>query len=241
MLKALFGGKAKRTGAVARSLAMAHQSEASMADLPAKLQTLLREQPKFHATSIDAELVKANCCNWAIEQPILAWISKNVKPGFTTLETGCGYSSVAFAIAGANHTVLSPIAAEHDAIQHWCKTHNINLAQTEFLAQASQDVLHSLPQTPLDVVLVDGNHAFPTPFIDWYYTAERVKEGGRMMIDDTQIITGKILRDFLASEEGRWSLETELGKTAIFRRITSESVTRGFWFGQQPYCKDLLD
>jgi len=62
-----------------------------------------------------------------------------------------------------------------------------------------------------------------------------------MMIDDTQIITGKILKDFLVSEEGRWVLETELGKTAIFCRVTSEPVARGFWFGQQPYCKDLVD
>ena len=255
MLKGLFGGKTKQDSLDDSTVSLEPPAEAvqpdpaeavqpdevSLADLPAKLQTLLQDQPRFHAIYKDTELIEADCCNWAIEQPILAWISENVKPGFSTLETGCGYSSVAFAIAGAQHTVLSPIAAEHDAIQRWCVGQGIAMDKIEFLAKASQDIVHSLPQTPLDVVLVDGNHAFPTPFIDWYYTAERVKEGGRMMIDDTQIITGKILRDFLVSEEGRWVLETELGKTAIFRRVTSESVTRGFWFGMQPYCKDPVD
>lgn len=246
MLKGLFGGKTKQDSSDDSTVSLeppaeAAQPEVSLADLPAKLQTLLQDQPKFHAIYDDTELIEADCCNWAIEQPILAWISENVQPGFSTLETGCGYSSVAFAIAGSQHTVLSPIAAEHEAIQRWCASQDIAMDKIEFFAQASQDIVHSLPQTPLDVVLVDGNHAFPTPFIDWYYTAERVKEGGRMMIDDTQIITGKILKDFLISEEGRWVLETELGKTAIFRRVTSESVTRGFWFGMQPYCKDPVD
>lgn len=246
MLKRLFRAKAQlgdapEESALPKPSPSEAQPEVSLATLPPQLQTLLKEQPKFHAIYSDTDLIEADCCNWAIEQPILAWISENVKPGFSTFETGCGYSSVAFAIAGANHTVLSPIAAEHEAIQRWCATQAIALDKVEFLARSSQDVIHSLPQTPLDVMLVDGNHAFPTPFIDWYYTAERVKEGGLMMIDDTHIITGKILKDFLSMEEGRWVLDTELGKTSIFRRITSQSVTRGFWFGLQPYCKDPVE
>ncbi len=211
------------------------------AQLPESLQTLLQEQPKFHAIYHDTKLIEADCCNWAIDTPILEWISKHVKPEFKTLETGCGYSSVAFIVAGAEHTVLSPIAAEHEAIQRWCATQGIDLGRVTFLAQASQDVVHSMAPTPLDVVLIDGNHAFPTPFIDWYYTAERVREGGYVLVDDTQIITGKILKDFLAMEAGRWALAAEFGKTAVFQRVTSESVTRGFWWGKQPYCQEIQE
>jgi predicted O-methyltransferase YrrM len=204
--------------------------------LPAPIQTLLQDQPKFHAVYNDVTLVEEDCCNWSIDPTILEWIAQNVQPGFATLETGCGYSSVAFAVAGARHTVLSPIAAEHAAIQRWCAAQSIDLSQVEFLAQASQDVIHSLPQTPLDVVLIDGDHAFPMPLIDWYYTAERVKEGGMMLVDDTQIITGKILKDFLAMETDRWKLVGDFDKTSVFQRITSNPVTRGVWFGMQPYC-----
>jgi predicted O-methyltransferase YrrM len=204
--------------------------------LPAPIQTLLQAQPNFHAVYNDVTLVEEDCCNWSIDPTILEWIAQNVQPGFATLETGCGYSSVAFAVAGAQHTVLSPIAAEHLAIQRWCAAESIDLSRVEFLAQASQDVIHSLPQTPLDVVLIDGDHAFPMPMIDWYYTAERVKAGGMMLVDDTQIITGKILKDFLAMETDRWKLVGDFDKTSVFQRITSAPVTRGVWFGMQPYC-----
>jgi predicted O-methyltransferase YrrM len=211
-------------------------SEPISTQLPAPIQTLLQAQPNFHAVYNDVTLVEEDCCNWSIDPTILEWIAQNVKPGFATLETGCGYSSVAFAVAGASHTVLSPIAAEHAAIQRWCAAQSIDLSRVEFLAQASQDVIHSLPQTPLDVVLIDGDHAFPMPLIDWYYTAERVRSGGMVLVDDTQIITGKILKDFLAMETDRWKLVGDFDKTSVFQRITSAPVTRGVWFGMQPYC-----
>jgi hypothetical protein len=39
----------------------------------------------------------------------------------------------------------------------------------------------------LDLVLIDGDHAFPASFIDWYYTAEQVKLGGYVIVDDTNL------------------------------------------------------
>jgi hypothetical protein len=49
---------------------------------------------------------------------------------------------------------------------------------------------------PLDIVLIDGAHAFPFPFLDWYFTASALKAGGLLVIDDVQIATGTILADF---------------------------------------------
>ena len=31
----------------------------------------------------------------------------------------------------------------------------------------------------------------------------------------------------------------EIGKTAIFRRVTASPVVEGLWWGQQPYVQDL--
>ena len=58
-----------------------------------------------------------------------------------------------------------------------------------------------------------------------------------MVIDDTQIPTGKILRDFLAAEAGRWKLTKEIRKTAIFSRSTTDPVALGIVWMEQPFCR----
>jgi predicted O-methyltransferase YrrM len=140
-----------------------------------------------------------------------------------------------FAALSAAHTVISPFREQHDLIADWCERHDVPLDHVEFVAAKSQDVIHQLDPKPLDAVLIDGGHAFPIPFIDWYYTADRLAEEGLAVVDDTQIATGAILRDFLSAEQGRWDLAAELGKTAVFRRITADAVADGVpWFAQ-PY------
>lgn len=191
------------------------------------LERLLAERPRFHDGDAD----------WSIGEEVLRWFVARVEPGAVTLETGCGYSSVVLASLAAEHVVVSPSPAEHDAIRRWCDTHDVSLAGVRFLAGCSQRVLPGLAGGALDLVLIDGEHAFPAPFIDWYYTAERVRPGGFACVDDTQLLTGRILRDFLAKEAGRWALEAELGKTAIFRRVTSAAVADGIGWGEQPFCR----
>jgi Methyltransferase domain len=172
----------------------------------------------------------------ALSQDVLDWFLGNVKAGAKTLETGCGYSSVVFSIVGAEHVVISPFAEEHDAIKQWCSANGIVTDHTRFIPKPSQEVLPSLDVAELDLVLIDGDHAFPAPFIDWYYTADRMRHGGRMVVDDTQITTGTILHEFLRMEHGRWKLEKEIGKTSIFVKETTGSAVRVEWFGLQPFC-----
>lgn len=207
------------------------------------LEQLLREEPKLHAanpklhTDWVGESASPESRNWMLSHDALRWIYRQVGPESATLETGCGYSTIAFALAGAKHTVISPEPVEHESIKRWCTDHDVPVDRLEFVAADSQSSIHSLDQHPLDLVLIDGDHSFPAPFIDWYYTAERVKRGGLMVVDDTQIESGKILRDFLAAERGRWEVARMFARTAIFRKVTSDTVVRGIWWGQQPYCK----
>jgi hypothetical protein len=93
--------------------------------------------------------------------------------------------------------------------------------------------LPGLAAEELDLVLIDGQHAFPAPFIDWYYTARRLKVSGMLLIDDIQLWTGRILTDFL-SEEPEWSLISDLsGRTAAF--VKEKDYSQEKWWGQQPY------
>jgi predicted O-methyltransferase YrrM len=201
----------------------------------AKYAKLLSEQPKFHAQFGENNTILEKAVNHALARDFLDWLMSNLSPGARTIETGCGYSSVVFSIVQTQHIVISPFAAEHDAIKQWCAANDISTEQTQFIAKPSQNVMPGLNDEPLDLVLIDGDHAFPAPFIDWYYTANRLKQGGCMVVDDIHLVTGTILHEFLSMERGRWELEGTLGKTSIFRKIMLGNVADVEWFGMQPF------
>ncbi len=195
-----------------------------------KLEALLTERPKFHGRE------DAGTVNYAISDDVIRWMTENLPNNAATLETGCGYSTVGFALFSSRHTVISPFPQEFELLQKWCLENQVDVEHVEFIASISQIVIHSLEnQHPLDMVLIDGDHAFPGPFIDWYFTADRIKKGGFVVVDDTQLITGQILKEFLQAEAQRWSLECELGKTSIFKKSVSTPVAEGIPWIHQPY------
>ena len=195
------------------------------------LEMLKNERPKFHGREL------AGTQNWAIQTHVLEWLAENLPPDAETLETGCGYSTVIFACLANNHISISPFTEEHDVIKLWCKKNGIHTKHINFIPKSSQDAVHNLKQNELDFILIDGDHAFPAPFIDWYYTADMLKVGGYIAVDDTQIPTGKILRDFLSEEYTRWKLIYEQGNTSIFTRISNRSVAKGIPWTKQPFCQ----
>jgi len=218
-----------------KKLTTRHNTAARLSAEPNQyLELLLTERPKFHGRE------HAGTEHYAIADDVLRWITKHVAPGARTLETGCGYSTVVFALVSNEHTAISPFPQEHNLIKHWCTSHGISVEQIHFLAAPSQNTVYNLPDIPLDVVLIDGDHAFPAPFIDWYYTADLLKCGGLLIVDDTQLTTAKILKDFLSHEKDRWSCHAELGKTTIFKKLLSSPVARGIPWTKQPYVKSTV-
>jgi predicted O-methyltransferase YrrM len=197
------------------------------------LAALHRERPRFHGPA------SAAAVNLRLHREALDLLAEHLDHGMRTLETGSGSSTTLFAAAGAHHTAISPLTEEHGRIRAWLSEQGVDAAGIGFVAAASQDVLPRLAPDPLDVVLIDGDHAFPAPFIDWYYTAEHVKVGGLVIVDDTNVVTGAILRDFLAAERQRWALVADLKKTSAFRKLCSPSV-RGVGWWEQPSCARKL-
>ena len=195
------------------------------------LNALLTERPRFHGRE------QAGSRSFPVAPPVLAWILNHVPAGGRTLETGCGYSTILLTALAAEHTTVSPFVEEHALIVAWCARHDVSTRHLRLIASASQDALPALHCRDLDFVLIDGDHAFPAPFIDWYYTADAIRPGGFVAVDDTQIPTGGILREFLNQETGRWRRAEEIGRTVIFQRVTAEPVARGVGWTEQPYCQ----
>lgn len=185
----------------------------------------------FHGWTADDSL------DIGLSPEVLAFIVERVRPGDRTLETGSGYSTIAFALAGAEHTAVSPVPWEHERIRRWCDERHISLTGVRLVEGFSQDVLPGLGNEPLDFALIDGDHSFPTVFVDFYYSAVRLRRGGLLVVDDTHIRTADILSRFLASESkaGRWRLERRFPTTVAFMKLTETLIELGGW-ASQPYC-----
>jgi len=187
---------------------------------------LFTERPSFHGRTSAIR-------NWKLADDVLHWLDKNVRRNQRTLETGCGYSTIIFALKGARHTVISPIFEEHQRIRQWCEANGIDMSNLGFKLARSEELLPALDPEPLDVVVIDGWHAFPAPFLDWFFTAKRLVVNGCVIVDDTQLKSVRTLRDFLETEQGRWALVARFKRTDIFRKI-SHNVFIGEWY-TQPY------
>ena len=177
------------------------------------LQTLLHDRPAIHGEE------GGDLLTYGLLEEGLALIEERVAPGSRTLETGSGYSTIMFALRGAEHTCIVPNQPEVDRILAYCASEGIDTDKLTFHVKPSERVLPGLDLEPLDFVLIDGSHSFPQVFIDWFYTAEALKIGGTLLLDDVHVWTGRILRDFLTAAP-EWRIEDELGgRTTVITKI----------------------
>ena len=174
---------------------------------------------------------------WGISRDVADLLHQNATPESVTLETGSGRSTLVLLHAGVSrHIAIQPSSDEFTAIGDFCAAHGISTAAFEPVVARSQEYLPHATLPPLDIVLIDGAHAFPYPFLDWYFTASALKAGGLLIIDDVQIATGTILADFLDAEAG-WTSVARTGRFAAFRRGTESLAPSQDWKGQ-PYLAD---
>ena len=187
------------------------------------LQQLLADPPALHGSTTHS-LVRG----------ALEWIDQLPRP-LRTLETGCGLSTLVFVLRGDEHVCITPDADEPDRVRRYCAEHEIDTGRVTFKIERSEVVLPTLAAQPRDLVLIDGSHAFPHVFLDYFYSAQALTIHGTLIVDDVHLWTGKVLRDFLQSEP-EWEIVEEWdGRTSAFRKISK--LRPRDWF-DQPYVRD---
>jgi len=193
-----------------------------------KLEDILSDPPLLHRTA------GGDAVSWQFSDEVLHFMEAHVGCDSTTLETGAGLSTILFALLRARHLCIVPDGELVERIREYCARHRIALDQVRFEVQPSQSALPVLEDCPkLDLVLIDGCHAFPLPFLDWFYSAPYLKVGGILIVDDIQLWTGHTLRRFLRQEpEWEWMADLS-GQTSAFRKI--REWTHPKWWGQQPF------
>jgi predicted O-methyltransferase YrrM len=191
------------------------------------LDDLLRAKPQFHQDA------SGNPYSWQVSRNVLSFIDRHVSKGSRTLEVGAGVSTVLFALKGAIHLCVVPFEEETVRIKAFCREHDISTDTVTFKIDRSDRCLPQLQLADLDLVLIDGGHGFPIPFLDWHYTAEGLRVGGLLIIDDTQLWTGHTLKMFLM-DEPEWMLEVDYApRSVVFRKVKEGCV--GKHESSQPY------
>jgi hypothetical protein len=169
---------------------------------------------------------------WGLAWEALAFIERTVQPGMATLETGAGASTIVFAAQGADHEAVTPSAEEAERITAECERRGIVTERLRFRIGSSADVLRTWDARPLDLVLVDGAHAFPYPALDWWFLAPHLKIGGLMLLDDAYMPPVAAVVDHLRGSPA-WRLERPVSfRTAAARKL-AEDVPPGEWKGER--------
>jgi hypothetical protein len=175
---------------------------------------------------------------YGVHEDLARFLDQEVKPEHVTLETGAGRSTLVFLRKGVRrHIAIQPDPVEFAGIREYCQRNDIRTDALEAVVARSQDYLATAHLPELDVVLIDGDHSFPTPFMDWYYTAEKLRVDGLMAIDDTDILTGTFLADFMTADP-KWDevLRHPSGRFAVYRKLR-HPIHDDHW-GFQPLLMD---
>ncbi len=211
-------GDLARDGGVQGStpLALSSPSDLRRARL---IERLIEDNPDLQAWG------DGTPANWSVPPDVLRFLGTHVRPGMTTLETGAGQTTVAFAVAGARHTCITISPDEAQRIRDCCARIGISTDHVGFIHESSDVALprgDGIPDTP-DLVFLDGAHRYPLPAVDFHYTESRLRVGGLLCVDDWRMPSVRNLHDFLMLE-AEWELVGVPGTTSIFRRVAETVV-----------------
>jgi len=169
---------------------------------------------------------------WGVSVEVGRRLLEVVRPGWRTLETGAGLTTLVFALAGASHTAVTPNGHEAAAIKKYARSKGIAMRGVRFAIAASEDYLPRAQKTPLDLACIDGKHAFPWPVLDWFYAADRLRRDGVLVLDDCALPGVALLKGFLDGDRG-WEAEARLdGDKTVFYRKRCDSLRDVAWHMQ---------
>ncbi len=167
------------------------------ADRRALIEPFMAGPPQVHAAAAAGV--------WGATRDLYEFMADHVESGARTIETGCGTSTALFGAWGCEHLCIVPDPNQEKVIRSYLaeRDHLDNLLNFDIRTSDVALPAH-MNDGPLDFALIDGCHGFPTAIIDWYYTGSRLRRGGVIVLDDTQLPQVTLgLRTYLAGSP-RW-------------------------------------
>lgn len=138
-----------------------------------------------------------------------------------TAETGSGQSTLLFSHLSSNHIVFAlNLHADSDteSVTAVERSKLFNSKAVEFIIGPSQITLPKYRfGNHLDIVLLDGPHAYPFPDLEYYYLYPHIRPGGILIVDDLQIPSISNMFSILC-EDNMFKLEEIVNTTGFLRR-----------------------
>lgn len=188
-----------------------------------QLEDILRDPPHVHEGAPSGV--------WSADRSLYDYLVKQVSAGCRTAETGLGVSTAVFATLEAQHTCVVGDSTQVVRFMAYAADRQIPLDAVTLIAEPSDEALPNLRGT-FDLVLIDGGHAFPTPTLDWYYFALRLKPGGVVVIDDANMPSiSRFLLPFLDADP-RWERSASGGRWVAYRKASDHPGVREEWTAQ---------
>lgn len=144
------------------------------------------------------------------------------------LETGAGLTTVVFAVWGWANTAITPSDREVEGILSWLKMSEFSYLEPRFIVGKSFEVLPGYEAGPIDFALIDGNHALPHVFVDFFFIALKLRVGGYLAVDDINLAGPRQLSDYVMSRS-YFSLVCKTKKWAIFQLTEISSLATDDW------------
>jgi len=165
----------------------------------------------------------------------IAEICESLPPDFTVLETGAGLSTLFFAACGAGTQIcIAPDQALKERTLAAFAEHGLDPSRLDFRVARSEETLPGLTWTlQVDLVLIDGGHGWPTPFVDFCYAGRALRQDGILIVDDVQLYSCSQLYLLLEAQPGWRLLSVVDRKMAFFQKLTSARYLPEW--GSQPF------
>jgi precorrin-6B methylase 2 len=149
-------------------------------------------------------------------------------PFRSSAETGCGGSTIVLSHASDHHVAFAIEGADR-TITELRRQSDLRAANVIFVEGETRDTLSRYPfEGELDLVLLDGPHAYPLPQVEFAHLFPHLRPGGWLVIDDIQIPSVYELFRFLRKESSV-VLEEVAVRTAFFRRLNRAAYGPDGW------------
>jgi len=149
-------------------------------------------------------------------------------------ETGAGASTIAFLLAQPKKIIsIAPDEELFSRIQGYCDAHEIDMSSLDKHVCRSEE---ALPQISLermkskaffDLVLIDGNHGWPTVFVDFCYFYRSLRVGGLLVVDDLNLFSVKELVRLL-TDDPEFRFVNQIHKTIVFENTSDRAYMPDF-------------
>jgi len=154
----------------------------------------------------------------------LRYISEILTKEDVTIETGGGWTTCVFASYAKKHICVNPDITANELVKRFLEEHDVSIGELVFLNETSDTGLPALDKScEFDVALIDGNHSFPIPILDWHYIDLHLKKGGIFLIDDSNIRSVKVLCEYLSMEKS-YKRVIDIGNMVVYRKIEDNRV-----------------